>query len=118
MSDLMEGQARPAGAENKSDQLIPYYRAKEKGSERYVEGFYFAYPETTYCFTEDYERHPVKIIHCIVSHQMSDWGLPNEIVCCQIDADTLEQIGWFDCGRITYGTEEWVHPKEYINGKL
>lgn len=50
------------------EQFVPYYRARVKGSNRNVEGFYFAYPETTYCFTSDYENHPVEIIHCICTH--------------------------------------------------
>lgn len=86
---------------------IPYFEAKIKGQERFIEGFYFAYPETTYCFTEDYERHPVEIIHCIVTHRMSDWSLPNHAECFRIEPDTLRQIGWFDSDRRSYGTEAW-----------
>lgn len=87
--------------------MIPYYKAKVKSTDKFVEGFYFAYPETTYCFTEDYAYKPVEIHHCICCHRMSDWGLPNQAECYQIDIDTLEQIGWFDEKRKVYGTENW-----------
>lgn len=86
---------------------IPYFKARIKGSDRTVKGFYFAYPETTYCFTNDYERSPVEIIHCIVTHRMTDWSLPNQAECYQVEPDTLEQIGWFDADRRAYGTEKW-----------
>ena len=86
---------------------IPYFKATIKGGDRTVEGFYFAYPETTYCFTNDYERNPVKIIHCIVTHRMTDWSLPNQAECYRIEPDTLEHIGWFDADRRVYGTEKW-----------
>ena len=91
---------------------IPYFKAKTVNNDRTVEGFYFAYPETTYCFTEDYERCPVKIIHCIVTHRMSDWSLPNCPECYEIDPDTLSQIGWFDSVRREYGVEEWYEKYE------
>ena len=34
--------------------------------------------ETTYCFTEDYEKYPVKTLHFIAEECMTDWGLPND----------------------------------------
>lgn len=34
---------------------IPYVEAKDSETGQIVKGFYFEYPETTYCFTEDYE---------------------------------------------------------------
>lgn len=95
--------------------MIPYYKAKIKDADRFVEGFYFAYPETTYCFKEDYVNHPVEIVHCVCSHRMSDWGLPNRAICHIIDVDTLKQIGWFDQDRLAYGAEEWIYPMEVIN---
>lgn len=97
------------GEERKGNRMgkIPYFKAATVGNGRIVEGFYAAHPETTYCFTEDYERNPVKIIHCIITHKMTDWSLPNKAECYQIDPDTLEQIGWFDISRKVYGTENW-----------
>ena len=50
--------------------IIPYFRAKALNKDYYIEGFYMAYPNTTYCFIEDYIRSPVKIIHCIVNHPL------------------------------------------------
>lgn len=86
---------------------IPFYSAKELNAERYQDGFYFAMPETTYCTTEDYERHPVKIHHFIINHRMSDWGLPNRTEGTEIDPNTLKFLGWFTV-RESYGTESWV----------
>lgn len=44
-----------------------------------VRGWYAAYPETTYCFAEDYERNPPRLIEGVVCWQMTDWGLPNRM---------------------------------------
>ena len=88
---------------------IPYYRAKEKETGKYIEGFYFEYPSTTYCFSEDYKKHPVELIPCIIFHRMSDWGLPNRpMICNSIDKSTLEQIGWIDTDIETYKPMEWI----------
>ena len=56
---------------------------------KWVEGYYLSRKETTYCFTEDYERNPVKTLHYIAVDSMTDWGLPNEFRCYEIDPDTL-----------------------------
>lgn len=88
--------------------IIPYFRAKALNKDYYVEGFYMAYPNTTYCFIEDYIKFPVKIIHCIVNHRMTDWGLSNESRITEIDIDTLEQIGYFDSQRKVYKDEPWI----------
>lgn len=87
---------------------FPIYKAKMIDKDRYVRGFYFAYPKTTYCFTTDYINNPVKIIHCIVTHKTGDWGLPNEPRLYQIDIDTLEQVGEFNALRKKYGDEPWI----------
>lgn len=73
-------------------ELPKRYRAKLINSDREVEGYYFQYPETTYCFTEDYARHPVKTIHCLVFHTMTDWGLRNEVKMAVIDPETLREV--------------------------
>lgn len=44
-----------------------------------VRGWYAAYPETTYCFAEDYKRNPPRLIEGVVCWQMTDWGLPNRM---------------------------------------
>jgi len=93
---------------------IPLYRAKHINSDRYEDGFYFAMPETTYCFTEDYERHPVKIHHFIVNHRMTDWGLSNRTEGTEIDPNTLKFLGWFAV-RDSYGVEPWIEG-ENIDG--
>lgn len=96
-----------------TQQWIPVFEAKDENSNQWVTGFYFAYPETTYCFTEDYERHPVKIIHCITFHRMSDWSLPNRPTVCNIDIDTLKLVGWVDPKRKTFGAEPWVQKEPW-----
>lgn len=58
---------------------------------KWVEGYYLSKKETTYCFTEDYERNPVKTLHYIAVDSMTDWGLPNEFRLFEIDTDTLCQ---------------------------
>ena len=58
---------------------------------RWVEGFYLKRKETTYCFTEDYEKYPIKTLHFIAEECMTDWGLPNDFRLYEIDPDTLCQ---------------------------
>lgn len=58
---------------------------------KWVEGYYLSRKETTYCFIEDYDRNPVKTLHYIAVDSMTDWGLPNEFRCYEIDPDTLCQ---------------------------
>ena len=55
---------------------------------RLVEGFYLKRKETTYCFTEDYEKYPVKTLHFIAEECMTDWGLPNDFRLYEIDPGT------------------------------
>lgn len=64
------------------------YRAKYKDGS-WVDGFYANRQDTTYCFKEDYERHPVIKHHYILQDCMTDWGLPNELRCIPIDPNTL-----------------------------
>ena len=45
---------------------VPYIKAIDKDTGKEVQGFYFEYPETSYCFTEDYEKSPVEMIPCVV----------------------------------------------------
>lgn len=80
---------------------VPYFRAKKLNSNWYLEGFYFAYPETTHCFITDYTP-PVKLIHCIATWDMTDWELPNQSRIVQIDPSTLEQIGEVNTDDIYY----------------
>lgn len=59
---------------------------------KWMKGYYLSRKETTYCFTEDYERNPVKALHYIAVDSMTDWGLPNEFRLYEIDPDTLCQF--------------------------
>lgn len=68
------------------------YRAKTLDTGRIVEGFYAEYPETTYCFITDYEKHPVKTVYSILVPEITDWGLPNRLVEYRIDPNTLVEI--------------------------
>ena len=67
------------------------YKAKELNGDKWYSGYYFQFPETTYCCTEDYEIHPPKIIHGLIYHQMTDWGLPNDLKWVRVDINTLEE---------------------------
>ena len=68
------------------------YKAKELNGDKWYSGYYFQFPETTYCCTEDYEINPPKIIHGLIYHQMTDWGVPNDLKWVRIDPDTLDEI--------------------------
>ena len=65
------------------------FKAKLKGINHWIEGFYCSMRETTYCFAEDYERHPVPLHHLIAVDEMTDWGLPNRLQLYEIDPETL-----------------------------
>lgn len=67
------------------------FKAKLKGRNQWIEGFYCSMRETTYCFAEDYERHPVPLHHLIAVDEMTDWGLPNQLRLYEIDPDTICQ---------------------------
>ena len=73
------------------------FKAKRKDNGKWVEGYYCKLDETTYCISEDYERHPVPTHHYILYETMTDWGLPNRFLQFEIDHDTLCQyIGLTD----------------------
>ena len=76
---------------------LSFIKAIDKDTGKEVQGFYFEYPETSYCFTEDYEKSPVEMIPCVVFYTMTDWGLPNKPVLCQnIDKDSIKLIRFVD----------------------
>lgn len=82
---------------------VPYIKAIDKDTGKEVQGFYFEYPETSYCFTEDYEKSPVKMIPCVVFYTMTDWGLPNRPMLCQnIDKDSIKLIRYVDIDENNY----------------
>lgn len=88
--------------------LVPYFKAKDKDTDREVRGFYFEYPETTYCFSEDYDNGKCKLIPCIVTYRMSDWGLPNVPQLATIDKSTLEKIGEIEIDNDIYIPDTYI----------
>lgn len=59
---------------------VPMARVRDPESGKIIaEGWYAAYPETTFCCAEDYQRNPPRLVEGIVCWQMTDWGLPNKI---------------------------------------
>ena len=92
---------------------IPYVKAIDKDTNKEVKGFYFEYPSTTYCFSNEYNNCPVKLIPCIVFHQMTDWSMPNKpMLCTNIDKSTLELIGYIDTENDNYIPSEWIKHTE------
>lgn len=84
---------------------------------KWVEGFYLKRKETTYCFTEDYERNPVKTLHYIAKECMTDWGLPNEFRLFEIDPETLcEFTGIYDKDGNKIWENDVIVCKQYIGG--
>ena len=65
-------------SEQKTLAGVPMVRVCDpKTGKEIARGWYAAYPETTYCIKDDYERNPPRLIEGIVCWQMTDWGLPN-----------------------------------------
>lgn len=112
------------------------FKAKRKDNGKWVEGYYCKLDETTYCISEDYERHPVPTHHYILHETMTDWGLPNRFLQFEIDPDTLCQYtGLTDkngrkiwendiCDRkekypeiVTYNKGDWQLDYSYVFGK-
>lgn len=112
------------------------FKAKRKDNGKWVEGYYCKLDETTYCISEDYERHPVPTHHYILYETMTDWGLPNRFLQFEIDPDTICQFtGLTDkngkriwendiCDRkekypeiVTYNKGDWQLDYSYVFGK-
>lgn len=87
---------------------VPVFKAHGDDIDRDFEGFYFAMPETTYCFSDDYRSIPVKIKHYIAFDEMTDWGLPNQPRIATIDPSTLVQVGYVDTEDVNYIPGEWI----------
>lgn len=47
---------------------------------------------TTDAFAEDYEKKPVETKHYIVADEMTDWGLPNKLVCYCVRCEVIGNI--------------------------
>lgn len=59
---------------------VPMVRVRDPETGKEIaRGWYAAYPATTFCIKEDYERNPPRLIEGIVCWTMTDWGLPNRI---------------------------------------
>lgn len=98
--------------------LIPYVKAKEKNSGEEIRGFYFEYPRTTYYFSESYERNPVEIVPCVITHVMTGWDLPNRPVLYEIDRSTLQFVGFVNTINKTYNPSKYIkmdyQPEEVV----
>lgn len=70
------------------------FRGKDKDDGKWYEGAYRAYDDTTYCFKEDYDRHPENTHHTIVFSRMTDWG---------VTEPTLTSRGYTRNRRAIYG---------------
>ena len=83
---------------------VPYFRAKDKDSETWVEGFYVEFPEHPNINTE------CKLIHAImviVPEAIGD-TFRNTLSFCTIDVNTLVQIGEIEIGG------QYFNPSSYI----
>ena len=67
------------------------FRGKDPETGCWYEGFYMSISETTYCFKEDYDRHPDNTKHYIIFDRMTDWCLPNQHLLADIDPSTVGQ---------------------------
>ena len=67
------------------------FKAKTTYNDKWVEGGYCESAETTYCFEEDYKKNTVTIHRYIVVDQMTDWGLPNNLMFHKVKPDTVCQ---------------------------
>ena len=57
---------------------IPRVRVVDESGNIVIDNaYYWAIPETTFCFKQDYESHGYKVFEGVVTFDKSDWGLPN-----------------------------------------
>lgn len=78
-------------------------KAKLLVSGQWIEGTYCSISETTYPFKEDYEHEPVKVHHCIIRDEMTDWGMPNRLKAYEVDENTICQCA----GRAGTNQKKW-----------
>ena len=67
------------------------FRGKLLRTGEWIEGYYCKTSDTTYAFSEDYDRHPVPEHHCILVDEITDWGLPNRPTLHEVDPVTIGQ---------------------------
>lgn len=72
---------------------VPIFRAKDRDSNEYVEGFYVEYPITN---TPQESVIDTNIAHCIFVHKPGMMGMINEPYVCSIDLGTLEFVKYID----------------------
>lgn len=65
------------------------FRGKRVDSGKWIEGFYFHFHKTTYCFADDDDGN--NDIHRIAYEEMSDWNLPNRHLMTDVDPETIGQ---------------------------
>lgn len=75
---------------------VPMVRVLDEAGKEVARGWYAAYPETTYCVKEDYERNPPRLIEGVVCWQTTDWELPNRIGFRQVTAPHRIEVLPFD----------------------
>lgn len=83
---------------------IPYFRAKDKDSEQWVEGFYAEFPETKNPNVEN------RLVPAIVLVTPSMFNNNNTLNYCTIDISTLEQIGEIEIASPIYKADSYVKP--------
>ena len=87
LAERIERYVATAPAMDRAMPGIPMVRVLDPDTGKEImRGWYAAYPETTYCCAEDYERNPPRIVEGVVCWQMTDWGLPNQIGFRQVTA--------------------------------
>lgn len=67
------------------------FRGKLLRTGKWIEGYYCKTSDTTYAFSEDYDRYPVPEHYCILVDEMTDWGLPNRPTLHEVDPVTIGQ---------------------------
>ena len=72
---------------------VPMFRAKDRDSDKIVEGFYFNYPITKNPNESDILNN---VAHCIITYQDGMMGIINEPIACTIDMTTLEFVKFVD----------------------
>lgn len=67
------------------------FRGKLLRTGKWIEGYYCKTSDTTYAFSEDYDRYPVPEHYYILVDEMTDWGLPNRPTLHEVDPVTIGQ---------------------------
>ena len=97
---------------------VPYFTAKDKDSDQWVEGFYVEFPEHSN-FNQE-----CKLVHAIMvvtpDAGMGGMmgmlgGMKNTLNFCTIDISTLQQVGEVEIGATLFNPQGYVkNPKSSI----